>query len=115
MSFWARMLHCRGGAFYVGHTDDLECRAAEQQAGAIPGFTAERLPVERVWSENFATRIKALEAERRIKGWSRARKMALIRTGWTEVVRLARGGKNDGPLTGSGQAREGQGLASALI
>lgn len=73
------MLHCRGGAFYVGHTDDLEHRIAQHQAGSLEGFTADRLPVELVWSALFETRIEALEMERRIKGWSRAKKMALIR------------------------------------
>ncbi|HSJ77126.1 MAG TPA: GIY-YIG nuclease family protein, partial [Erythrobacter sp.] len=29
MSFWAYMLHCRGGKFYTGHTDDLERRIGE--------------------------------------------------------------------------------------
>ena len=70
MSFWAYMLHCRGGAFYTGHTDNLEVRLELHCAGAIPGFTAKLLPVALVWSQEFPTRIEAMEAERRIKGWS---------------------------------------------
>jgi len=77
--FWAYMLHCRGGAFYVGHTDDLERRFAQHESGAIKGFTSDRLPVKLVWSQEFGTRFEAKEAERRLKGWSRAKKMALIR------------------------------------
>lgn len=79
MSFWACMVHCRGGVFYIGHTDDLEYRIAQHQSGAIPGFTSRLLPVTLVWCEEFATRDDAFAAERRIKGWSRAKKMALIR------------------------------------
>lgn len=79
MPFWAYMLHCRGGAFYTGHTDDLERRVGDHQSGLLPGFTRERLPVELVWSQEFATRAEALTAERQIKGWSRAKKLALIR------------------------------------
>ncbi len=48
MPFWAYMLHCRGGAFYTGHTEDLEYRLAQHQAGALKGFTSQRLPVELV-------------------------------------------------------------------
>lgn len=107
MRFWGYMLHCQGGAFYVGHTDDLDRRIAEHQAGAIKGFTAERLPVELVWSENFDTRIEALEAERKIKGWGRAKKMALIRGDWDAVAWLAQSKKKDGPSTGSGLTGEG--------
>ncbi|QJU58720.1 GIY-YIG nuclease family protein [Sphingomonas sp. AP4-R1] len=105
MRFWVYMLHCRGGAFYIGHTDDLDRRIAEHQAGAIAGFTAERLPVELVRSENLDIRIEALQAERRLKGWSRAKKMALIRGDWDAVARLARS-KKDGPSTSSGQTEE---------
>jgi predicted GIY-YIG superfamily endonuclease len=101
MSFWAYMLHCRGGYFYTGHTDNLEARLWQHKTGAIPGFTANHLPVELVWSQEFSTRIEALEAERRVKGWSRAKKMALIRGDWREISRLAKG--KNGPSTSSGQ------------
>ncbi|WP_229667623.1 GIY-YIG nuclease family protein [Sphingopyxis bauzanensis] len=43
------------------------------------GFTSDRLPVTLVWSQEFSTRVEALETGRRIKRWSRAKKMALIR------------------------------------
>jgi len=85
------MLHCRGGAYYVGHTDDLERRIVQHENGELAGFTSDRLPVKLVWSESFGTRMEALEMERRIKGWSRAKKMALIRGDWRGISRLSRG------------------------
>ena len=102
MTFWAYMLHCAGGAFYTGHSDDLERRIAEHERGTHPGFTRDRLPVKLVWSEEFATREEALEMERRIKGWSRAKKMALIRGDWERISELARRGGEGGPSTCSG-------------
>ena len=42
------------------------------------------------WAEEAGTRIEALEFERRIKGWTRAKKEALIAGDWTEIGRLAR-------------------------
>ncbi len=95
------MLHCAGGMLYVGHTDDLERRIAQHEHGAIPGFTRDRLPVKLVWSESFGERSEALAIERRIKGWSRAKKMALIRGDWDEIGRLAR--NKGGPSTSSGR------------
>lgn len=86
MTFWTHMLHRRGGAFYVGHTDDLDRRVAQHRAGALPGFTRDRRPVALVWSEALPTR---LEAQRRTKGWSRAKKPALIRRDWDDLSRLA--------------------------
>jgi putative endonuclease len=91
MAFWTYLLHCNGGAFYVGHSDDLERRVAEHERGARPGFTQDHLPVRLVWSERFATREEALAMERRLKGWSRAKKLALIRGDWDGISRLARG------------------------
>ena len=105
MSFWAYMLHCRGGVFYTGHTDDLERRVAGHQQGLIKGFTSDKLPVELVWSQEFPTRLEAITAERRIKGWTRLKKMALIRGDWNDISRLAR--KKDGPSTSSGRTLRG--------
>jgi predicted GIY-YIG superfamily endonuclease len=100
MAFWTYMLHCRGGYFYVGHTDDLERRIAHHQSGLIAGFTADHLPTEHIWSQDFPTRDEARAAEKRIKGWSRAKKLALIRGDWDRISALAKG--KGGPSTSSG-------------
>ena len=49
-----------------------------------------------VYSEYFDLIADAIFAERKIKGWLRAKKEALIRGDWVEVQRLAkrRGGKD---------------------
>jgi len=105
MAFWTYMLHCRGGVFYTGHTDDIDRRIAEHQSGALPCFTTDYLPVELVWSQDFGTREEAIRAERQIKGWSRKKKLALIRGDWDEISRLAKS-KND-PSTSSGRTGGG--------
>jgi putative endonuclease len=88
------MLHCSDRSFYVGHTDNLEHRMAQHESGLIPGYTSTKLPVKLVWSQPFATRLEALDAERKIKGWSRAKKFALIREDWDLISKLARNGQN---------------------
>ena len=97
------MLHCRGGIFYVGHTDDLERRIAQHQSGSTPGFASDHLPVTLVWSETFPTRDEALLMERRLKGWSRAKKLALIRGDWEAIGRLASTKNKNRPSTSSGR------------
>jgi predicted GIY-YIG superfamily endonuclease len=63
----------------------------QHQAGQDPGcYTFRRRPVALVWSESFSSRIEAKEAEARIKGWSRAKKEALLRGEWDAVSLLAR-------------------------
>lgn len=88
--FWAYILRCGDGSYYTGHTDDLEKRVAEHQHGEIPGYTCDRRPVDLVWSQDFPSRHEALEAEQTIKGWSRAKKEALVRGDWAAIQRLAR-------------------------
>ena len=90
MAFYAYMLRCADGRYYVGHTDNLDLRFAQHQSGIFGGYTLRRRPVELVWSEYFQTRYEALSAERQIKGWSRAKKEALIPGDWDLVSELAR-------------------------
>jgi tRNA/rRNA methyltransferase len=84
------MLRCADGSYYVGHTDALEQRIGQHQLGEVPGYTQRRRPVELLWSQDFPSRLEALEAERRIKGWSRAKKEALIAGDWGMLQQLAR-------------------------
>jgi len=107
MAFWTYMLHCHVGQYYTGHIDDLENRMAQHHAGSIPGFTADRLPVKLVSAQDFPTRYEALSMERRIKGWSRAKKKALIRGDWKEISRLAKSRGKDEASTGSARTDEG--------
>jgi tRNA/rRNA methyltransferase len=57
------MLECADKSYYVGHTENLEGRVAQHQSGEIRGYTQNRRPVRLVFSENFPTRLEALEAE----------------------------------------------------
>ncbi len=89
--FFAYMLRCSDGSFYVGHTDELERRVVQHQRGEIEGYTSSRRPVALVWSEEFPTREEALLVELQLKGWTRAKKEALIRGDWGSIKALARG------------------------
>ena len=94
MPFYTYMLHCADRSFYVDHTDDLQTRVAQHEAGGIASYTQIRRPVKLVWSQEFSTRIEAIEAERQIKGWSRAKKLALIREDWDLISILAHSNKD---------------------
>jgi putative endonuclease len=86
------MLRCANDSFYVGSAtgDDLFKRVSEHQSGAYPGYTWSRRPVTLVWSDHFERITDATAVERKIKSWSRARKIALINEDWTSVHLLAR-------------------------
>jgi putative endonuclease len=97
MAAFVYMLRCSDGSYYVGSAtgNDLEKRLAEHQSGAFPGYTYSRRPVELVWSEQFNRITDTIAAERQLKGWTRAKKEALIRGEWSRISELShrRGGK----------------------
>ena len=76
--FWVYILTSRSGVLYVGVTNDLERRMWEHKNKRVPGFTA-RYNVDRlVFLESFPDAVQAIEAEKRIKGWKREKKVALV-------------------------------------
>ena len=89
MPFHVYMLECSDGSLYVGHTDDLNARLSAHRSRRYAGYTARRLPIRLIFSEPFNTRDEAFTAERQIKGWSRAKKLALARGEWDLIVQLA--------------------------
>ena len=80
MSYAIYILRCSDGTYYTGLTKDLEARLHEHRIGArFDSYTYGRRPVELVWSEVVESYQDAFQWEHRIKGWSRAKKEALIR------------------------------------
>lgn len=86
------MLRCADGSFYIGSAtgEDTSQRVDKHNAGAYPGYTYSRRPVVLVWSEYFDRITDGIAAERQLKGWSRAKKEALIRSDWKSVSQFAR-------------------------
>ena len=108
MAFYAYILLCSDSSYYTGHTESLEHRVGQHQTGQIAGHTHTRRPVTLVRSQDFPSQLEALEAERRIKGWSRAKKEALIAGDWDRLSVLARNHQDvSGPSTSSGRTGAG--------
>jgi len=64
--------------FYTGHTEDLYKRVIEHKNKLVPGFTSRYVFDRLVFYEEYASRHSAFCRERQIKGWTRAKKIALI-------------------------------------
>ena len=90
MSFHVYILPCADASYYIGHTDDLEARMEEHARGGLSVYTRKRRPLKLAFSETFVTRREALERERQLKGWSRAKKEALIKGNCTRLKELAK-------------------------
>jgi putative endonuclease len=85
------IVRCADGSFYIGTTrTELEIRIAQHNAGTFGGYTSTRRPVELVYSQWFESIIDAIENERKLKGWSRAKKEALIRGDFALLRTLAK-------------------------
>jgi putative endonuclease len=77
---WLYILRCSDGSYYVGTArGSLESRVAQHNAGAFQGYTASRKPVELTFSQWFDRITDAIENERKVKKWIRAKKEVFIR------------------------------------
>ncbi len=78
-TYWVYILtNDRRTGLYTGVTNDLERRLAEHRAGTGSRFAWRYNAFRLVWAESFQRVDDAIAAEKRIKGWGRAKKQALI-------------------------------------
>jgi putative endonuclease len=92
MGGWTYMLRCSDQSYYVGSTshNGVRVRVDEHNDAKFIGYTSARRPVVLAWSKWFDDLGDAHETERRLKGWSRAKKQALIEGDADELKRLSR-------------------------
>jgi putative endonuclease len=90
-TFWVYIVLCSDASYYTGITNDVDKRVFEHNDG-IDRFcyTYTRRPVRLVYSAEFNDPMDAIRWEKQLKGWSRAKKDALIRGDWEMVRKLAR-------------------------
>jgi putative endonuclease len=72
------MANKRNGTLYTGVTSNLPQRAWQHREGLADGFTKERGCKMLVWYAACGTMNVAIAEEKRIKGGSRIKKLALI-------------------------------------
>jgi putative endonuclease len=72
-------------------TNDLERRLEEHKSGKnTNSYTSSRLPIELKWYLECSDSRDAIQYERKIKGWSRRKKQALIDENWDDLVRFSK-------------------------
>ena len=84
------ILRCADGSYYVGSTVDLERRFAQHSAGEGAAYTRRRTPVTLVFAQQFERIDQAFELEKRIQGWSRKKREALIEGRFNDLPRLSK-------------------------
>src|SRR6266849_7061398 len=92
------ILRCADDSYYVGTTrKTLEERLAEHNAGLHGGYTAMRRPASMAYAQHFETITDAVSAERHVKGWSRARKEAMIKGEMGPPARIGKAAESISP------------------
>jgi putative endonuclease len=91
------ILQCADGSYYVGSTRNLDRRLWEHQEGLGAAYTSHRLPVALVYAYEFERVAEAFAMEKRVQGWSRKKREALIRGDYAALPGLASRAKRDRP------------------
>jgi putative endonuclease len=90
---WVYILRCADGSYYTGVTRarEVDKRLSEHEIASFAGaYTEIRRPVVLVYAERFDLITDAIALERRIKGWSRAKKEAMINGNWEALKELSK-------------------------
>ena len=77
-SYYVYIMTNRSGTLYTGVTSDLVRRVGQHKDKAANGFTKKYRIDRLVYYEEFPEANAAITREKEIKGWKRAKKIALI-------------------------------------
>ncbi|HZT12184.1 MAG TPA: GIY-YIG nuclease family protein [Candidatus Baltobacteraceae bacterium] len=84
--YYVYMLLCADGSYYVGVTSALDERLWQHENGYFEEcYTYTRRPLKLVHCSQFSEVADAIDWEKRLKGWSRAKKRALANDNWPTI------------------------------
>jgi putative endonuclease len=73
------ILECADDSFYVGVTNNVGRRFIEHSSGIHEeAYTYGRRPLKLVFCRQFTNPLNAIRYEKQVKGWTKAKKAALI-------------------------------------
>ena len=76
--YFAYIVCSRSGTLYIGMTNSIYRRALQHKSGEIEGFASKYHCDRLVYYESFDDVQTAIGREKQWKGWTRAKKIALI-------------------------------------
>jgi putative endonuclease len=76
--YYVYIMSNKSRTLYTGVTNSLEHRVAQHKARTVSGFTAKYNVTQLVYFDEFTNVNDAIAAEKKIKGWTRAKKIALV-------------------------------------
>ena len=91
MPYYVYILTNKSNTLYTGVTNNLERRIEEHRLKLVPGFTSLYNLNKLIYFSEFHNVEEAIDAEKKIKGWTRKKKITLIKTINPEFKNLLRG------------------------
>lgn len=89
-SYYVYILKCSDNSFYTGITSKFDQRWIQHQEGHFKDcYTFKRRPLQLVYHLEFWDVIQAILFEKQVKGWTRAKKIALINDDFDMIQLLA--------------------------
>lgn len=82
------ILLCAGNSLYTGSTNNFKKRFLEHKNGKGGRYTCSHKVLKLIYSEEFESKSEALKREIEIKGWTRAKKEALIKGDLEQLKKL---------------------------
>jgi putative endonuclease len=89
MTWYVYILLCDQQTYYVGITSDIDKRLSEHKSGQSL-FTKKFADIKLVYKEEFDSKENSSKREVQLKGWSHAKKRALIERKILHLQNLAR-------------------------
>jgi len=89
-SYFTYIMASRSRTLYIGVTGNLQKRVFEHKWKEYDGFTARYNFDRLVWFKRYRDVQRAIAREKELKGWRRAKKIALIETANAAWVDLSR-------------------------
>lgn len=89
--YYVYILLCSDNSYYTGITNNLQRRLEEHKTKKSKNsYTSSRLPVTLKWYLECTDSRTAIALEKKIKGWSRRKKQALIEENWDNLVKYSK-------------------------
>lgn len=102
MTAYMYIVQCADGSYYVGSTRNVDARVHQHSVGLGAEYTRRRRPIELKFVAEFENVAEAFSMEKRVQGWSRAKRKALIDGAYDQLPGLSRRGFRPSTESGDG-------------
>jgi putative endonuclease len=79
LMWYVYIILCSDGSFYTGSSSSPDVRFSDHKNGKGGRYTRLHKPIKRLYLEKLSSKSDALKRESQIKGWSRAKKIKILK------------------------------------